>query len=76
MAVGFDVEEMRSFNRLSVPGWWWNGKVMKKKSFSRIQLKMLDVAVPMLRRLDGFVPWSGLGLIAIARRPGPDGPEI
>jgi glycosyltransferase involved in cell wall biosynthesis len=63
--AGFRVETVFDFNRFSVPGWWLNGKILKKKSFSRIQLKILDTMLPVVRRLDRFFPWSGLSLIAI-----------
>ena len=73
--TGFQIEHLASFNRFSVPGWWWNGKILKKRSFSRLQLKVLNGLVPVLRHLDPLVPWKGLGLIAVARRPGPGSGE-
>src|SRR5688572_16755035 len=33
--AGFTIERMFDFNRFSVPGWWLNGRVLKKKTFSR-----------------------------------------
>ena len=66
--AGFEVESMRDFNRFGVPGWWWNGKVLKRRHFSRVQLKTFDWLTPLLRRLDGAVPWQGLGLMVVARR--------
>jgi SAM-dependent methyltransferase len=67
--TGFELEEWRHFNRASVPAWWWNGKVLRRRDFSRLQLKGLNVLVPLLRRFDSVMPWRGLGLIAIARKP-------
>jgi glycosyltransferase involved in cell wall biosynthesis len=67
--AGFELEHLTLFNRFSVPGWWWNGKVLRRKTFTRVQLKGMDLLVPLLRRLDRFVPWAGLGIIAVARRP-------
>lgn len=67
---GFEVERIFDFNRFSVPGWWLNARVLKKKTFSRLQLKVLNVLLPLLRRIDGFWPWSGLSIIASARKPG------
>lgn len=64
--AGFRVERIFDFNRFSVPGWWWNGKIMQRKTFSRAQLKLLQMSMPVLRRLDGILPWGGLSLIAIA----------
>ena len=67
-ATGFELVEWRFFNRAAVPGWWWNGKVLRRRTFSRLQLKLFDLTVPLLRLVDRFLPWRGLGLIAIARR--------
>ena len=67
-ATGFEVVETHFFNRAAVPGWWWNGKVLRRRTSSRLQLKVFDLAVPMLRLLDRLLPWKGLGLVAIARR--------
>ena len=67
-AAGFAIESMRDFNRLGVLGWWWNGKVLKRRHFSRIQLKIFDLLSPMLRLIDGLLPWRGLGLMVVARK--------
>jgi glycosyltransferase involved in cell wall biosynthesis/phospholipid N-methyltransferase len=66
---GFRVEELFDFNRVTTPGWWWNGKVLRRRHFSRVQLKLLNLNVWWIRRLDGLLPWSGTSLIAVARRP-------
>ncbi len=66
--AGFDVEEMADFNRFGVLGWWWNGKVLKSRNFSRVQLKLFNAMIPFLRRIDHRLPWPGLGLIVVARR--------
>lgn len=63
--AGFRVEKLFDFNRFSVPGWWLNGKVLRRKRFSRIQLKLASSSMPLLRRIDRMWPWSGLSLIAI-----------
>ncbi len=67
-AAGFTVESCRGFNRAGVPGWWWNGRVLRRTRFSRFQLKVFNALVPLLRRVDRFLPWKGLGLLAVARR--------
>ena len=51
------------------PGSWFNGKVLRKKTFSHVQLKVLQMTMPILRRLDGILPWGGLSLIAVATKP-------
>ncbi|HEX2644334.1 MAG TPA: methyltransferase domain-containing protein, partial [Thermoanaerobaculia bacterium] len=67
-ATGFEVQEMRDFNRTAVPGWFWNGKMLKHKNFGRFQLKAFNMMVPALRRIDPVLPWRGLGIIAIATK--------
>ncbi|HMK29525.1 MAG TPA: glycosyltransferase [Terriglobales bacterium] len=64
--AGLSVEAMLDFNRLSVPGWWINTRLFHRKRFSRVQLKLLDSVLPILRPWDGIWPWRGLSLIAVA----------
>ena len=65
---GFELEGMRDFNRVAVAGWWWNGKVMRKKEFGRLQLKLFNMLLPLLRGIEPLVPGPGLGIIATAVR--------
>ncbi|HEY7213923.1 MAG TPA: class I SAM-dependent methyltransferase, partial [Thermoanaerobaculia bacterium] len=65
---GFEVETLRDFNHFGVPGWFLNGKLLRRRHFSRVQLKIFNTLVPLIRRVDGAFPWSGLGIIAVARR--------
>jgi SAM-dependent methyltransferase len=67
--TGFEVERMDLFNRASVFGWWWNGRILGRRAFSRWQLKVFDTLVPILRRVDRWLPWEGLGIVAVAKRP-------
>ena len=83
-ATGFELESMRDFNHLAIPGWYVNGKLFKRRHFSRFQLKIFNLMVPVVRRIDGLIPGKGLGIIAVgaqacrglkrwtrrARRPG------
>ena len=67
--TGFRIETLVDFNRFSVPGWFINARMFRRKTFSRLQLKLLDTAMPVLGRLDGLCPWPGLSLIAVAAKP-------
>ena len=67
--AGFQIERLWQFNRLGKPGWWLNGRIMKKRSFSRVQLKIFNMAVPFLRRIDRYLPGTGLGLYCVASVP-------
>ena len=66
--AGFRVKLVRVSEVFSVPGWWFNGKILRRKTFSRVQLKVLQMTMPVLRRLDGLLPWGGLSLIAVVVR--------
>jgi len=64
--AGFRVGRLFDLNRCSVPGWWVNGKLLGKKTFSKLQLELLDSAIPILKHIDRLWPWQGLSLIASA----------
>ena len=68
--AGFEVERMLHFNRVTRPGWRFNGQVLKRRSFSRFQLRVFDALVPLWRRIDRFFPWPAVSVIAVGRVPG------
>jgi len=74
--TGFALERCVDFNRASVPAWWLNGRLLRRRNFSRLQLKGFDWTVPLLRRFDRWIPWRGLGLIAVARKPAEAASEV
>jgi 2-polyprenyl-3-methyl-5-hydroxy-6-metoxy-1,4-benzoquinol methylase len=65
IATGFQVEKIFDFNRVSVPGWWFNCRILRRKRVSRVQLKLMELAMPLLKRIDRLWPWSGNSLIAL-----------
>ena len=67
--VGFKVERILSFNRIGVLPWFVNGKILRKKTFGRFQLKIYDSLVWLWRILDRVLPLPGLSIIAILTRP-------
>jgi len=62
---GFRLEQLFDFNRLSVPGWWLNCKLLRKKRISRLQLKIADLTMAILSRIDRVWPWQGLSIVAV-----------
>ncbi len=69
--AGFHVDSLRDFNRFSVPGWFVNGNILRRRSFSKVQLKVLELGMPVVRRVDRMLPWGGLSLIAVGVKPAP-----
>jgi glycosyltransferase involved in cell wall biosynthesis len=66
--AGFEVEHVFDFNRATTPAWWWNGKVLKRRHFGRVQLKLVNHTVWLMRPLDAILPWHGTSVVAVAKR--------
>ncbi|MCS7043699.1 MAG: glycosyltransferase [Bryobacteraceae bacterium] len=69
LEAGFELERLFGFNRVTRPGWWWNGRLLRRRTFSRIQLWAFDRLVWLWKRIDGWLPWRGVSLIAVGRKP-------
>jgi len=67
--AGFVVEKIFSFNRPAVPAWWLNGRILRATNFGRLQLKIYDSLVWLFRRIDKMLPWRGVSVIVIGRKP-------
>ncbi len=66
--AGFRVTQMIEFNRVTRPGWIWNGRVLKRRYFSRFQLGIFDRLVWLWRLLDKRLPWPATSIIAVGVR--------
>ena len=67
---GLSVEKAHQFNRAGAPPWWAYGKILGSGRISKPVLKLFDKTVWIWRRLDRLMPWPGLSLIVVARKPG------
>lgn len=65
--AGFRVEKVLKFNRIGAPGWWWNGRILKKTTFGFWQIKLLNALLPVVRPIDRFLPFPHLSWITILR---------
>ena len=63
--AGFEIEQMLHFNRVTRPGWRFNGQVLRRESFGRFQLRVFDALVPLWKRIDPLLPWPAVSVIAI-----------
>jgi SAM-dependent methyltransferase len=64
-AAGFHLERILEFNRATYPGWLLNGRLLRRRTFSRFQLAVFDRCVPLWRRIDGLLPWPPTSIIAV-----------
>jgi hypothetical protein len=56
------------FNRPGGPAWWFNARILRKRTFALGQIRVLNFLTPIFRIVDPVLPFSPLSLIAILRR--------
>jgi len=66
--AGFTVEFARNINKTGAVGWWFNSKILGRKTLSRSSMKLFNLIVPIARALDPFLPWTGLSLVVVAKK--------
>lgn len=66
--VGFRVEKILEFNRISRPGWYLTGRLFKRNTINAFQLRTFDRLVWLWRKIDHRLPWSPTSIIAIGVR--------
>ena len=66
--AGLELKEIVHFNRVGVPAWWLNGKVLKRRTFGLPQILALNTLTPVFRRVDAHLPFPSLSLIAILEK--------
>lgn len=67
---GFEVERVFQFNRMGVVGWFLNGKLRGVTELPTGQLRFYDRLVWLWRAIDRLLPWHGLSVTAVGRKPG------
>jgi glycosyltransferase involved in cell wall biosynthesis len=68
-AHGFAVENVEAFNKVALLPWWAYARVFHVGSLGKPVLKIFDKLVWLLRRLDKLIPWPGLSLLVVGRKP-------
>jgi glycosyltransferase involved in cell wall biosynthesis len=68
--AGLEVERILDFNRTGTAAWFLNGKLLRRRSFGLLQIKLLNLLTPLFRLADRFVPLPALSLIAVMRNRG------
>jgi glycosyltransferase involved in cell wall biosynthesis len=66
--TGFEPDTFRYVNRLAVPGWWLNSRVLRRTVLPRVQLGLFRLMMPLLKSEETQQPSFGLSLLALARR--------
>jgi len=66
--AGLKIKKIIPFNRISTFPWLINGKILRRRTFGRCQIFILNFFTPIFRRIDKFLPWPSLSLIAILEK--------
>jgi SAM-dependent methyltransferase len=66
--AGFRIECILDFNRISRPGWYIAGKLLKRTNLNPWMLRLFDRLVWLWRVLDARLPWEPASLIAVGVR--------
>src|SRR6266496_769493 len=67
--AGFELRHLEYFNLAGVPGWWFTGRVLRRRLIPTGALRWYEARVPLFR-LESLLPWRiGQSLIAIGEVP-------
>jgi glycosyltransferase involved in cell wall biosynthesis len=72
---GFHVARIETFNKVALVPWWAYSRLLHTRNISKPVLKIFDKSVWFWRRLDPFMPWPGLSLLMVARKPAGPSPD-
>jgi len=67
---GLKPEQSYELNRIGALAWRLYGGLLGRQSIHKLTLKIFDKTVWFWRRVDRYLPWKGLSLIVVARKPG------
>lgn len=65
---GFEIVYQTDYNKISLLGWVWHHLLLKSKSYGRVNLKIFNVLIPMIKIFDHLMPWKGFALITVAKK--------
>jgi glycosyltransferase involved in cell wall biosynthesis len=63
--IGFHVERVIMFNRISRPAWYVSGKLLRRTALGRRQMRLFDRFVWLWRKIDRLLPWPSTSLIIV-----------
>jgi len=67
--AGFHVESLYQLNKFGALAWLVYGGLLRHNRINKVTLKLFDKSVWFWRRVDPILPWRGLSVIALARKP-------
>jgi glycosyltransferase involved in cell wall biosynthesis len=68
--TGLTLLKIIGFNRVSALPWYVNGRILRKKTFGRFQMSILNLLIPVIKKLDPYLPCPSLSLIGVFEKKG------
>ncbi len=66
---GFEVERLEWMNLIGIPGWFVNGKLLRRRAMPPLQLRLYDQLAPWIARAESMVKLPvGMSLFCVATR--------
>ena len=59
---------MNTFNSIGTLGWIVQSMILKRDTLGSKNMKVFNKLMPLIRRIDSFVPFPGLSLLAIVKK--------
>jgi glycosyltransferase involved in cell wall biosynthesis len=66
--AGFEIVYQQQMCKAGAAGWWFNGRVLKRRELTPRQMIWFDRLWPVLKPLDRVLPWPGMSLICVGRK--------
>lgn len=67
--AGLEIVHSYQLNKIGRPAWWFYGRVLGRRHISKVTLKIFDKTVWFWRLVERLLPWNGLTLVMVGRRP-------
>ncbi len=63
--AGLGLVKLVPLNRAGAPVWWLNSRILRRERFGLAQVKILNILVPLLRRVDRFLPFPPMTMLGV-----------
>jgi len=68
--AGYEIESTTRANSIGLFGWWFNGRILRRRHMPSFQAKINNMIAPLLRLERVLHIPFGLSLVVVAKRPG------
>jgi len=67
--AGLQVETVQTLNKAAALMWFVESRIWKVRQIGKLTLKIFDKTVWLWKALDKVLPWPGLSVVVVARKP-------